>query len=448
MKRRDFLSASLTVAVVPGLAAATSTSVDQADAAVSNAAPYFQRLLSPAHLPKPKGERVVVVGGGWSGLTMAKYLKRLRPAFDVVLIDRNPSFVSCPLSNLWLADQVDLEFLSHSYLDAARNGGYSFLQAAVIDLDRETKRLFTERGFVDYEYLIVAPGIDYDYARVGVDSPEAEQHLRQHYPAGFSQASEYLSIKRKLHSFKGGTFLLNVPAGNYRCTAAPYERACMAAAIFRKRSLKAKVLLLDSNPEIKIKKDGFTRAYEQLYGDVIEYAPSVSITNINLDAKEIETDFDAYGFDDAIIYPPIRASRLIENLGLMDPASPQKEANIDPFKYHLVGDEHVYVTGDSRSQPFSKSANTAYTEARYVAEVVAMHAEGKEVPWRSPQTMCFSGVRIDPLEAMSIIAFYKYDEVERTFAFDRAHPIEKWSYRGGQAGLAWAEGIYRDLFYR
>ena len=105
------------------------------------------------------------------------------------------------------------------------------------------------------------------------------------------------------------------------------------------------------------------------------------------------------------------------------------------------------MTGDSRSQPFSKSGNTANSEARYVAEVISAHAAGKEIDWRSPQTMCFSGVKIDPLESMSIIAFYNYDELQKSFAFDRSHVIEKWSEKAGQAGLAWAEGMYKDMFY-
>lgn len=446
MKRRDFLVSSVGALGLSSLV----TAADMAGAseqAIGSGAPALARLLRPADVPVSKGARVIVVGGGWSGLTMAKYLKRLRPSFDVLLLDRNPSFVSCPMSNLWLADQVDLEFLSHSYLDAARNGGYGFMQAAVIDVDREQRRLYTESGYVDYDYLVLAPGIDYDYAKIGVNDPDAEQHIRLNYPAGFSQASEYLTLKRKLNEFKGGTLALNVPSGNYRCTAAPYERACIAAALFKKRSIKAKVLLLDANPDIKIKKTGFAKAFETLYGDTIEYQPSVNISGINLESKEVETDFDTYGFDDAIFYPPVRASRLIENLRLVDPLSLQKEAHIDPFKYHIVGDERVYVTGDSRPQPFSKSAHTSYTEARYVAEVIVGHADGKEVAWRSPQTMCFSGVRIDPVESMSIIAFYQYNEAEKAFAFDRSHPIENWSARGGQAGLAWAEGIYRDLFY-
>ena len=127
--------------------------------------------------------------------------------------------------------------------------------------------------------------------------------------------------------------------------------------------------------------------------------------------------------------------------------SPQKTAATDPFRYHLLDDERVYVTGDSRSQPFSKGGHTAHSEAQYVAEVIAAHALGREIPWRSPQTMCFSAVDIEPLKAMSIITYYRYDKDSGEFAFDRTHLMDQWDTQGGQASLAWAEGMYRDMFY-
>jgi NADH dehydrogenase FAD-containing subunit len=202
------------------------------------------------------------------------------------------------------------------------------------------------------------------------------------------------------------------------------------------------------NADITIKKAGFSRAFEELYGDYIEYLPSSEISNIDIETRKLETTFDEYAFDDAVIYPPVRASRLLEEAGIENPQSLQKAANTDPFRYHVIGDERVYVTGDSRSQPFSKGGHTAHSEAQYVAEVIAAHALDKEVRWRSPQTMCFSAVDIEPLRAMSIITYYKFNPQTGLFAFDRTHMIEKWDTQGGQASLAWAEGMYRDMFYR
>lgn len=427
-----------------GAFSASTAAVGALQSAPALGGPY----LSKAPIPDAKGPRIVVVGGGWAGLTMAKYLKRENPRFDVVLLDRNDHFVSFPISNLWLADEVPLDFLTHSYVDAARNHGYLFLHAAAVDLDRVGKRLITTVGSIRYDYLVLAPGIDYDYQKIGVEDPEQEARLRQLYPAGFNSASEILAIKRKLHGFTGGTLVLTVPTGNYRCMGAPYERCCLAAALFKRRNVAAKILMLDMNPGIRIKADGFSRAFENLYGDIVHYQAGAEINGVDLDARELTTDFDSYAFDDAIIYPPIRASRLLERMGLHDPASPQKEARIDRFRYHYIDDESIYVVGDARSQPFSKSGNTAVTESKYVAEVIHAHADGREVPWRSPQTMCFSGVRLDPLEAMSISADYRFDRQEQRFAFDKVSVNESWSAEGGRQGLEWAKAMYQDLFYQ
>lgn len=459
LSRRHFLKAGVAAstlsATAPPLQAAIATdaiaptAADSADVNNTNTLPFsIRKLLNKATLPAAKGARVVIVGGGWSGLTMAKYLKVHNPAFDIVLIDKRPEFISFPASNSWLADQVNLDFLTHSYIDAAKTNNYTFLNTTVLGFDRESKKIYTNNGYIEYDYMVLAPGIEYDYSRIGVDDPEAQIQLYNNYPGGFVNSSEVITIKRKLHTFKGGTFILNVPNGQYRCTAAPYERACMAAAIFKKRRIKAKILLLDMNPDIRIKKQGFEKAFSSLYKNVISYLPSAEIAEINIDDKTISTDFDDYPFDDAIIYPPVRASSLLEDAGIANLKSVQKVANTDPYKYNVIGDKHVYVTGDSRSQPFSKGGHTAHSEAQYVAEVIAAHSLGKEVRWRSPQTMCFSAVDINPLRAMSIITFYKFNKLNKEFEFDRTHMMEDWNSEGGQASLAWAEGMYRDMFYK
>ncbi len=449
LSRRHFLKAGIAAGAFSGITLpAHSGTVKETADNISELPFSIQKLLKAATLPKAKGQRVVVIGGGWSGLSMAKYLKIHNPAFDVVLIDKSPVFISFPASNSWLADQVSLEFLTHSYFEAARNNHYQFINTTVLGFDRDSKKVFTSNGYIGYDYMVIAPGIEYDYSRIGVDDPEAQMRLYNDYPGGFVNSSELLSIKRKLHSFNGGTFILNVPNGRYRCTAAPYERACMVAAIFKKRRVKAKVLLLDMNADIRIKKKGFEKAFTTLYKDYIEYLPSSEIANVNVDDKTISTDFDDFEFDDAIIYPPVRASSLLEDAGIANLKTAEKSAITDPYKYHVIGDEYVYVTGDSRSQPFSKGGHTAHSEAQYVSEVIAAHALGKEVRWRSPQTMCFSAVDIDPLEAMSIITFYKFNKLSKAFEFDRTHMMDDWNTEGGQASLAWAEGMYRDLFYK
>ena len=58
-------------------------------------------------MPRTGKRRVVILGGGWGGLTAARHVREQAPDLEVVVIERNPVFWSCPLSNKWLIDVVD-----------------------------------------------------------------------------------------------------------------------------------------------------------------------------------------------------------------------------------------------------------------------------------------------------------------------------------------------------
>ncbi len=412
-------------------------------------------------LPSSRRPRAVVVGGGWGGLTIAKHLKKKAPEMEVVLVEKKTIFMSCPISNLWLAGLVDYEFLTHSFIDAARNNNYTFFNATVIDVDRDKRKVYTEKGYIDYDYLVLAPGIDYDYDAIGVRDRAQQFVLMTHYPAAFKPGSEHLTLKQKIDRFAGGLFVLTVPSGNYRCLPGPYERACMIASVFKRKKIKGKVILLDHNPDIKIKKEGFRAAFEELYKDYLEYYPSVTILGVDVQKKTVNGEFDDYTFDEAAIYPRTRAAKLIETLGLVNKASPQKEARIDQYRNNVVNDKRVYVIGDSRPMGYSKSGSTAQAEARYVAKVIAARAKGKEVKWESPFTSCFSMVNADPMEAIYFGSRYLPPLSDIT-AMSQERTIARWISTGaafawrdrnmnrseemGQAMLEWARGHFREMF--
>jgi sulfide dehydrogenase [flavocytochrome c] flavoprotein subunit len=442
LNRRDFMKMS-GAAVVGGAAAVTGCATAGGGATATGS------IGVKAALPGAKGPRLVIVGGGTSGLTIAKYAKKEYPKFDVVLVEKRDMYSSCFSSNLWYAGLVNLEFLAdHSFLDAARNNHYIYFNATVTGLDRTSRTLATSEGDISYDFLVIAPGISYDYGRIGVKDPEAIDALRTIYPGGFISPTEHVTIRRKVQEMEGGVFVQTVPSGNYRCLPAPYERACMIASHIKKHRIKGKVLVLDANPEITIKKDGFHAAFDELYKGIVEYKPGSAITGVDLGNKMLKTEFDSYHFDDAAIYPGVRASTLIEHLGLADPKSPQKEALISQLKYNVIGDERVYVTGDSRPHPYSKSANTANSEGKYVAKVLAARAQGRDINWYSPRTVCYSMVNAEPAEAISVDAGYILDKTGQAiggFSPD-TKLFEKRDAAKGKGTLEWARGMYREMF--
>ena len=429
VSRRDFfkISGVLSASSVASYASETTQ--------VSQIAQTFK-----APLPEKIAPRVIVVGGGWSGLSVAKNVKILSPKADVILVEQRSQFVSCPLSNLWLVDRVDLELLTHDYLKASREYNYTYFHATAIGLDKQKKVLNTSNGSIEYDYIVFAPGIEYDYSFWTTDIT-LENRLRTEYPAGFISGSEHLTLKEKIANFKGGNFIFTIPSGNYRCLPAPYERALMVADYFKKKGLKAKVLLLDENNDITIKEHGFHTAIDELYKGYLEYYPNSKIEVIDLDNKIVETEFEEFSFEDASFYPHVRGGKILEIVGIAkDTIYNKMEGDIDPISYEVRGEKNIFISGDARPMGFSKSGNTSNTEGQYVASVIANRINKKPaIKWVSPVTICFSAVSINPERAIFIHSEYAYDKEKKTFSFATPISSEKWK---GQDGLDNAKGLY------
>jgi len=406
-------------------------------------------VASKAPIAEAKGPRVVVVGGGWSGLSVAKYTKIFAPTADVILVEQRHEFTSCPLSNLWLVDKIELEYLTHDYLQAARENNYTYFHATATGLDKKRRVLETSDGDIHFDYLVFAPGIDYDYSRWTKDIA-FETRLRQEYPAGFIPGSEHISLRNKVLNFKGGNFILTVPSGNYRCLPAPYERACILADYFKQKKLKAKVILLDENNTITIKKKGFQSAFDELYADYIEYHPNTKINNIDLDNKVVETEFDEISFEDAAFYPHVRGAKILERAGVAKDAKNMLEGDINPLTYEVNGEKDIFISGDSRPMGFSKSGNTSNSEGHFVAKLIAQKInKTKEVKWESPTTTCFSAVSLEPEKGIFIYTQYAYNKADKSFSFASTTSGEDWKKDGttnAKSIYRWADALYKDMF--
>src|SRR3990172_10491966 len=200
------------------------------------------------------GRRVVVIGGGWGGATAAKYVRLLDPSIEVVLIEPNREFVSCPFSNLVLSGQRTIESLTLSYA-GLRARGVRIIHETATAIEPDTRRVRIGQGYLSYDRLVVSPGIDFQWEQVeGLAG--AQDTVLHAWKAG----PQTVELARQIQSMRdGGVFVLTVPPLAYRCPPGPYERICQVAWYLKQNKPKSKVIVLDANQNI-VSKTGLFRA--------------------------------------------------------------------------------------------------------------------------------------------------------------------------------------------
>lgn len=375
-------------------------------------------ILTPASelVPRGRQRRVVVLGGGWGGLTTARHLREQAPDLEVVLVERNPIFWSCPLSNKWLIDVVDTQFLLHSYTQPAQRWGYTWVQTEVLDIDRAQRRVHTAQGFLDYDWLVVSAGIRVAYEPWFGNDAQAIAYTRSHYASAYVPSAEHLGLKAKVHGFEGGTFVMTLPPPPHRCPPSPYERACLIASHFQKKKLKAKIIILDPKPRIAPISLGYKMAFDELYPDVITHVPNATVREVDPFNKLIKTAAGDFRFDDAIFMGHHQAADLVWKLGAIGKTPEGKPTNwaaVHPEFYHLPDDPRTFVIGDSvgavstQFGHYPKSGHIANRMGRSVARYIAQQSREQAMTPLLIDNLCYMLVNTDPLEAINVQFDYK-----------------------------------------
>jgi len=110
----------------------------------------------------PTKAQVVVVGGGYGGATVSKYIRLLSDhSIDVMMIEPNRAFVSCPISNLVLSGDRSMADITNPYTGLSGKHGVRIVHDRVVAVDADKRQVRLEGGStVAYDKLVLAPGID------------------------------------------------------------------------------------------------------------------------------------------------------------------------------------------------------------------------------------------------------------------------------------------------
>lgn len=109
------------------------------------------------NIPETNLPRVVIIGGGFGGLSLASSLKGA--PFQVVLIDRNNYHTFQPLLYQVASSGLEPDSIAFPIRKIFRNqNNFEFRMTEVLEIIPDKKTIFTGIGELKYDYLVIATG--------------------------------------------------------------------------------------------------------------------------------------------------------------------------------------------------------------------------------------------------------------------------------------------------
>jgi sulfide dehydrogenase [flavocytochrome c] flavoprotein subunit len=363
----------------------------------------------------PSKARVLVVGGGYGGATAAKYVRMYsNHQIDVVLVEPNSAFVSCPISNLVLGGSKTLADITAPYDTLSRRHGVRVVRDMVASVDTARKVAVLASGpTIAYDKLVLSPGVDLMWDSIeGAKAANEQGRILQAWKAG----SETTALRRQLEAMPdGGVYVLTVPEAPYRCPPGPYERACQVASYFKAAKPRSKVLVLDANPDVTSKGPLFKKVWAEQYKGMVEFRPQHKA--VAVDAKTNTVKFELHEdvkADVLNVLPSMRAGAVAVQAGLAN--SNARWCGVNYLTFESTAAKDVHVLGDSIqiAPAMPKSGHMANAHAKVAAAAIVAELNGWEVD-TSPiiTNTCYSFV--DARNVIHVASVHEYVAAEKTF---------------------------------
>lgn len=363
----------------------------------------------------PSKARVLVVGGGYGGATAAKYVRLLSDhKIDVVLVEPNDAFVSCPISNLVLGGSKTMADITTRYDTLARTHGVRIVKDMVASIDTGRKLAVLASGpTIAYDKLVLSPGVDLIWDSVeGAKAANEQGRILQAWKAG----PETVALRRQLEAMPdGGVYVLTVPEAPYRCPPGPYERACQVASYFKAAKPRSKVLVLDANPDVTSKGPLFKKVWAEQYKGMVEFRPQHKA--VGVDAKtntvkfEVQEDVKA---DVLNVLPSMRAGAIAVQTGLANANARWCGVNYLTFESTAARDIHVLGDSIQIAPAMPKSGHMANAHGKVAAAAIVAELNGWEInPAPVITNTCYSFV--DAKNVIHVASVHEYVAAEKTY---------------------------------
>lgn len=286
--------------------------------------------------------KILVIGGNFAGFTAAILLKnKLKDKAAITLVDRNEKFLFIP-SLIWVPfKRREVSEISVDRRNVLEKKGVQFIQTVALRVDPDEKIVYTEKGEMPYDELVIATG-----PKVNFDVAPGIREFATYIgtPAGAMDA------RAKLEEFKKEPGAIVIGATqDAGCMGAAYEFLFNMEKWLREQNIRKKVDLYWVTPETYLGHfgiDGMPLGESMLKGFMkmfhIHYRTNVGIKEVTKEGVMLSTgEFIESKFK--MLMPPFRGVDFITN-------SPKLEAMPNGFVDVLPSYRHrkypnVWVAG-------------------------------------------------------------------------------------------------------
>lgn len=313
-------------------------------------------------------EHVLILGGGFGGLTAAVELKKAcGDNVRVTLVDREPDYYM-GLTKLWVATGKRTAASCLHPRAAISRHGIEFVQASVIAIDTAARRVETDGASVTYDRLIIALGLEVDPGAVpGI----ADHGLNLYSLQGAEQIASALEASPR-------RILVAICATPFKCPPAPYEASMMIRDVLGE-GFEIEVTSPEPRPLPILPPEAGERVQAMLAERGITYAPGSKLVAAEAGLARYENGAER-SFDLLVVVPPHRPPALLADTGLTD-ASGLVLVDRETLQTSAV---NVYAIGDCAKvlsftdMPIPRAGNLAERQASVVAANVASGIRGEE----------------------------------------------------------------------
>jgi sulfide dehydrogenase [flavocytochrome c] flavoprotein subunit len=391
--------------------------------------------------------RVVVVGGGFGGATAAKYTKLYVPDAEVVLVEKDTEYYTCPFSNEVLGGERNIDQIRFGYGGLAARG-IEVVHDEVVELDAEKKRIKTKGGkTLDFDFCVVSPGISFRPDAIeGYDEAAAQK-----MPHAWKAGEQTMLLRKQLEAMEdGGVVMIAAPPNPFRCPPGPYERASQIAHYLKHHKPKSKLIIMDAKN--KFSKQGlFTAGWDEYYEGIIEWRSAANdgkVLAVDADKGLLMTEFEEHRPAVANVVPAQQAGSLAINAGLTEPSG---WCLVDQRTFESRKAEGVFVIGDAcMAGAMPKSGYSANSQGKIAAASIAARATGAQAPEPSYINTCYS--LVTPEYGISVSMVYRVNQegiiqgVPNAGGLSPSEAPDWVRRREAEWARSWYDNIVADLF--